>query len=71
MIGAVEHKLFVADGLDNEESGDDKKDKSDITGKFFLRFLLRTQVEDNTVLAVYRGFRAGLACPPPVRCDAP
>jgi regulator of protease activity HflC (stomatin/prohibitin superfamily) len=49
-----QHKLFVADGLDDEESKGDKKDRSDITHKFFLRFLLRTQVEDNTVLAVYR-----------------
>src|SRR6476660_3724808 len=49
-----QHKLFVSDGLDDEGNGDDKKGKADITSKFFLRFLLRTHVEDNTVLVVYR-----------------
>jgi hypothetical protein len=49
-----QHRLFVADGLDDEESKGDKKDRSDITNRFFLRFLLRTHVEDNTVLAIYR-----------------
>ena len=49
-----QHKLFVSDGLDDEGPLDEKKSRADITDKFFLRFLLRTHVEDNTVLVVYR-----------------
>ncbi len=49
-----QHKLFVSDGLTDEEMGDENKGKADVTDKFFLRFLLRTHVEDNTVMVVYR-----------------
>ena len=59
-----QHKLFVADGLDDEESKSDKKDRSDITHRFFLRILLRTQVEDNTVVALYRDGKLYRKLPP-------
>jgi hypothetical protein len=60
-----QHKLFVADGIDDEDDGvDGRKDRSDITDKFFWRFLLRKHVNANNVWIVYRDGKFYKQLPP-------